>query len=163
MTDRQVHGDEATGGVTEHHRTYNFQRFAKCSNVVGPLLECTGLDRRARGTSLAAQVDVNQLGVIPQRTKTRSEIAVIEAGSAVQRDQRWLFLQLSVPDFESGTLDVEIDLRSIHLNAHKALQQKGAIVALVSFVVASIVADDLIEADVSTRCRRSQAYQFALR
>jgi hypothetical protein len=38
MTDSQVHGDEASRGMTEHHRSLDFQKVAKRCDVVGPLL-----------------------------------------------------------------------------------------------------------------------------
>ena len=70
MTQRRMHGHEASRGMTEYEGAADAERIAQSSHIVGQLFERARCEVRTPGTSLAAQIDVNHLGVIVQRSET---------------------------------------------------------------------------------------------
>jgi hypothetical protein len=118
VADGKVQRHEPAGGVAEQHRVVDAKQLAQPGDVVGHLLKGAGLDRRAPGAALAAQVDVDDLGVGTQGVQARPQVAMIEARTAVQGHQGRAWPEVVTGEVETWAHDVEVEVGLVDPDAH---------------------------------------------
>ncbi len=114
------HGDEAPEGLAEHDRPLDLERLAEGAHVVGPLGEVPAVGGAAVAAALAAVVQVDDLGDVPQAREGRLEGRVVEAGPAVEQQEGGELPHGRPVRDELRALHVEEEAGVARLHAHAA-------------------------------------------
>src|SRR5689334_22255860 len=85
--------NEASEGIAEHHRPLNAEDFAKGADVVRPLIKRPQRWIATFAATVAAMVEIDELRDFCERSEAWLEHRMVEAGAAVQQEQRRLLPQ----------------------------------------------------------------------
>ena len=118
MTHGIGHRNKAAEGVAHDDRAVDFERFAKRLDVVGPVVECPAVGSGAVAASLAAMVEVDELGDVGERGNVRLEVGVVESGAAVEEEHCRHLAHVWAVRTELCALDVEEDSGVTDVYAH---------------------------------------------
>ena len=127
MPRRVRHRDHAAERVAEHDRLLDAERVAEVAHVVAPLGEVPLLGRAAIAAAVAAVVEVDELRRVGERRESGLVRRVIEAGTAVQQQQRRPLAHRGSVGDELRAVDVEEEPDVADLDVHgRIVQQERA-------------------------------------
>ena len=118
MVDEVLQGDHAAERHAVDDRFGDPQRVAERDEIRGPLFEVPGGRVAAVAAPLAAVVVVHDLRDVGEARPVRLEPRMIEAGSAVQEDQRRLRAHRGPVGNETGAFDVDEQPAVTNRDAH---------------------------------------------
>lgn len=109
MTGEIALSDEPAEGIAEHDRPFDTEYIAKAHHVIGPCVECPLVGHSPVAAPVAAVVVHDELGDVSQWAEPELRSDVIEARTAMHRDDRRpvSHLRAIVIGYESEPIDVD--------------------------------------------------------
>ena len=88
MARRVRHRDHPAERVAQYDRALDFQRVAERAQVVAPLRQIPFLGIAAIAAAVPAMIEIDDLRYLGQPREVGLEVRMVEAGAAVQEDDR---------------------------------------------------------------------------